>query len=615
MGRHKLDKFKHMREANKLFENRRQYQNKTILTEQQLGDATGDGYVDQQDVDHITNNWLQPGDVYDSNDGIINLDDLALTTGNWNQGSPPESLPTGPCWLSSVVAAGGTPGYNPGGSYGDSYCFHWFNVGAGPGIGNFPLVPNPWEWNPNNPYTNFNQPPFSTPGQPTGTGASNFIDCGCDLSGNTAPNWFTGTTTGSTTGTTTGSTANTCYAVSSIEKCDGSYFGNYAFGCAKLDGQYITPSNVGSIGKLQLGATGWSDPGIITGVNQITPGQWEFHFTSATCPTTGTTTGSTTTCYGCNSSTNSNGIGGGVFSETFPSPLPGCQQINIPGVGNLGCHCGQNNPFPNNPSATVDYFENQTEINTLCDGTGSGTTSGSTGGTSLKCYGCMSGVIVDSWMYPNASQFVTSDSSGICSVYANNPGQNPWAGEPNVWYTDVNSVTPGGASGDPCGGANTGNTCDISYNTPCASQHLTTGQQNSWDPWLGLRQTGWDSVGCQHLQNVVNWTTNQLNSGVTGNGTPLNPTQIARKTEKREWAQCQAAECGCATLNVPALTGGPTPPPPSAPPQSGGGGGGPDSMAMKKPKIDKKEKEKEKEKKEVMKEEFTRMKTLWKYRI
>ena len=101
---------------------------------------------------------------------------------------------------------------------------------------------------------------------------------------------------------------------------------------------------------------------------------------------------------------------------------------------------------------------------------------------------------------------------------------------------------------------NTGTTCDISWNTPCAQQHLLTGAQNSWTNFLNLRQTGWDNVGCQHLQNVVNWTTNQLNSGVTGNGTPLNPTQIARKTEKRLWAECQGIQCGC-TINMPPLTG------------------------------------------------------------
>ena len=32
-----------------------------------------------------------------------------------------------------------------------------------------------------------------------------------------------------------------------------------------------------------------------------------------------------------------------------------------------------------------------------------------------------------------------------------------------------------------------------------------------------------------------------------------------RKTEQLAWAQCQANECGCSPLNVPALTGGNTP--------------------------------------------------------
>ena len=112
----------------------------------------------------------------------------------------------------------------------------------------------------------------------------------------------------------------------------------------------------------------------------------------------------------------------------------------------------------------------------------------------------------------------------------------------------------------------TTNTCDISWNTPCAQTHFgsMTGGIPQLQSWLALRQTGWDSVGCQHLQNVVNWLTDQLNSGVTGAGspnpgTPLNQTQITRKTAKRLWAQCQATECNCPPLNMPALT-------PAAPP-------------------------------------------------
>jgi hypothetical protein len=111
-----------------------------------------------------------------------------------------------------------------------------------------------------------------------------------------------------------------------------------------------------------------------------------------------------------------------------------------------------------------------------------------------------------------------------------------------------------------CPVATPGNsTCDFSWTSSCSQTHLQTGGQNSWTNFLTLRETGFDSVGCQHLQNVVNWNTDQLNSGVTGSGAPLNPTQIARKTEKLAWAQCQANECGCSPLDVPPLTGGPTP--------------------------------------------------------
>jgi len=157
-----------------------------------------------------------------------------------------------------------------------------------------------------------------------------------------------------------------------------------------------------------------------------------------------------------------------------------------------------------------------------------------------------------------------------------------------------------------CTGNNPNTTiCDFSWASSCAQQHLNTGGQNSWDNFLTLRETGFNSAGCQHLQNVVNWTTNQLNSGVTGAGAPLNPTQIARKTEQRDWAQCQAAECGCSTLNLPALTGGPTPPPPTNPDLID-----PEVPKDKPDKAKKGGKDKEDKK---LNEQFSRMKELWKY--
>jgi hypothetical protein len=143
--------------------------------------------------------------------------------------------------------------------------------------------------------------------------------------------------------------------------------------------------------------------------------------------------------------------------------------------------------------------------------------------------------------------------------------------------------------------------CDFSWASTCAQSELNTGGQNSWQNFLDLRETGFNGSGCQHLQNVVNWTTDQLNSGVTGAGAPLTPNQIARKTEQREWAQCQASECGCSTLNLPALTGGPTPPPPTDP----------DLIDPEVP-TDKPKKPKPGEE-EGLNEQFTRMKELWKY--
>ena len=61
---------------------------KPLLEQSQLGDTPPyDGTVNQDDIDWVTNNWLQPGDAYDSNDNIVNLDDLTLVTGNFGQGT------------------------------------------------------------------------------------------------------------------------------------------------------------------------------------------------------------------------------------------------------------------------------------------------------------------------------------------------------------------------------------------------------------------------------------------------------------------------------------------------------------------------------------------------
>ena len=167
------------------------------------------------------------------------------------------------------------------------------------------------------------------------------------------------------------------------------------------------------------------------------------------------------------------------------------------------------------------------------------------------------------------------------------------------------------------------NECDMSWASPCAQQHFgSLGGAQSLQTWLGKRQQGWDSVGCQHLQNVVNWTTSQLNSGVTGPNAPnagdhLSQTQITRKTAKREWAQCQAAECDCPPLNLPPLipsdvgAGGNTPPP-SAPPSDTEKPPS-DKMPVKTPKGKKGQDVEDKKEDKELKEQINKMKSLWNY--
>jgi len=627
---------------------------------------------------------------YNKRDHIEKSNILLERAYNKNKGLLNEQ--TGSCWLSSVVAAGGNSYvWSPGGVMFEMYCFHWFNVGAGPGIGNFPLVPNPFEWNPNNVYTNFNQPPFSTPGQPTGTGASNFMDCGCDLSGNTAPNWYTGTTTGCDLSCVDLSDPATDGMVAqgggpnSLQSYDPS--ATYAPGSVvcHLDpylgvtNVFIASANSGNLvpGGGQYPApmqwnTAWPwplpngvpsqnyywEPGVITpacggnGTWTGGAGDWWCDPTGAYVSPTGSPcmqspnqpqsyfTGPSTTEQDCILQC------GAVDEYCCRGGVSGQYQCMQVTPGDCGSVLGDSGPYitmndcqtqspncsvmpisgcldpssPNyDPSATTDCAGNMVPPgggfgDTTCCGTQSG------GGCMelwvTKCAGTSPGhqigqsnlhfpcpMVDGSYALPGlVGQEVGHDPSGgitsddVYTVDTVNPNPN----YPANWTPNSHLTT-----NVSCGVLNSNSTtCDFTWASTCARSELNTGGQNSWDPWLVLRETGYNSVGCQHLQNVVNWNTNQLNSGTNAAGAPLNQTQISRKTEQIEWAQCQAAECGCPTLNIPPLTGGPTPPPPppSAPPKPKPGD---DTVgtadASKKP--------------EVMKEEFTRMKTLWKYKI
>ena len=62
---------------------------KEFYEQSQLGDTPPyDGVVNQNDLDWISQNWLQPGDAYNSTDGIVNLGDLTLVSNNYGQGDP-----------------------------------------------------------------------------------------------------------------------------------------------------------------------------------------------------------------------------------------------------------------------------------------------------------------------------------------------------------------------------------------------------------------------------------------------------------------------------------------------------------------------------------------------
>ena len=164
------------------------------------------------------------------------------------------------------------------------------------------------------------------------------------------------------------------------------------------------------------------------------------------------------------------------------------------------------------------------------------------------------GVVPDQTYIGKVIDAGSTNSSTGAPIYFKITNINPSTSAP-FGTQDFPEVTAG------CpGSTNSSSNCDFSWTSSCSQTHLQTGGQNSWTNFLSLRETGFNSVGCQHLQQLVNWTTNQLNVGVTGPnsanpGTPLSPVQISRKTEQLAWAQCQANECGCSPLNVPTLTG------------------------------------------------------------
>tara|TARA_R110002051_G_scaffold219989_2_gene283988 strand:+ start:5347 stop:6033 length:687 start_codon:yes stop_codon:yes gene_type:complete len=118
------------------------------------------------------------------------------------------------------------------------------------------------------------------------------------------------------------------------------------------------------------------------------------------------------------------------------------------------------------------------------------------------------------------------------TITAVNPGVSGWNG---------NMITTPSCPTTGCTNA------DFQYTSGCGATHFVPapGGANSWNNWLSLRWNGYNSIGCQHLQNVINWTTQQLASGVNAAGVPWTQTQIDRKNAKSSWAACMQTQCSC----------------------------------------------------------------------
>ena len=138
--------------------------------------------------------------------------------------------------------------------------------------------------------------------------------------------------------------------------------------------------------------------------------------------------------------------------------------------------------------------------------------------------------------FQNGVQTQLSPYNGTCFLCC----QNPWQGYP----TQHNTAQSTGACWNACPGQATGCTQSdfTTHSSPCGTTHLS---HPSYQNWLNARWNGYNNIGCQHLQSVINWITQQLASGVTGQGVPLTPLQITRKNAKIDWAGCMQTQCSC----------------------------------------------------------------------
>lgn len=84
----------------------------SLIVEQLIGDATGDGFVNVDDLDILLANWGENVDVGDwalgdlSGDGFVDGTDLDLVLNHWGNGTPPAGVIPEPMSLGIIVSAG-----------------------------------------------------------------------------------------------------------------------------------------------------------------------------------------------------------------------------------------------------------------------------------------------------------------------------------------------------------------------------------------------------------------------------------------------------------------------------------------------------------------------------
>ena len=127
---------------------------------------------------------------------------------------------------------------------------------------------------------------------------------------------------------------------------------------------------------------------------------------------------------------------------------------------------------------------------------------GYTGGT--PCYACINNQ-VETLLFPSNAlgqpyPSCAPTAYGWSGTQYALPGGSASYNYPSIWSEDQNQVTSDCQLGGSGPSAPEDKGCDVTYNSPCAQQHIhpAPGNQNSWDGWLTKRERGYNTIGCRH---------------------------------------------------------------------------------------------------------------------